>query len=273
MDGKERLEFFRPGNGFPAVSVTGGRCELMCDHCRGEHLRRMFPAVSGEDLAAKARDIVGSGGCGMLLSGGCDMRGKVPLAGFAAAIGETVGMGLEVNVHPGFLDREEAQALADAGVGAFSLDLHQDPRVIRDVLHLDVGPEEYSRTLDNILSVRGRAVPHITAGFGTDDLVLSAELARSKGLREIILLGLVKTRNAAVENITDEGMISAVRILRDMGMDVILGCMRPRSHRLEVGCIGEGVRKIANPSPRTVSWAEENDMDHTEHGKCCAMLI
>ena len=53
-----RITFFLPGmfiqNGlsgkYPAVSITGSRCDLMCDHCQGKLLESMIPAPGPEAL-------------------------------------------------------------------------------------------------------------------------------------------------------------------------------------------------------------------------------
>lgn len=271
---KENIEMYIPGRHFPAISVTGGRCELQCDHCRGHHLKGMEPAERDDDMVRYAENVLTSGGTGMLISGGCDMDGKVPVAGHADVISKISGMGLKVNVHPGFLTKEEASLLVHSGVDRFSVDVHQSPEIIRNVLHLNTGPAEYEDTIDNIISASGKVVPHLTVGFGTEDMMMSAELILSKGIRDVVLLALVPTKGTEInEHLPEEGVLHAIGMLMDMGLNVTLGCMRPRIYPdLEMKAIGMGVRRIANPSLATIRRAQDSGYGITTMNECCGMF-
>lgn len=274
MKRNEKIEFFHPGRRFPAVSVTGMRCELMCGHCRGKHLKGMADTSRSSDLLSEAERILSEGGTGILISGGCDAEGRVPLTDHTETISKISEMGLGINVHSGFLTEHDASELVKAGVSRFSVDVHQDPLIIRNALHLDVGPEAYADTISNILVSGGVPVPHITAGFGTDDLVLSAEMAGKMGIKDMVLLALVKTKGTDVENVSEEGLLRAIDVLKEMGFRVTLGCMRPRGYPdLEIKAIRKGIRRIANPSLRTMRWAEEEGFHIKRTEMCCCMDI
>ena len=265
------ITVYRPGRDFPSVSVTGTSCDLMCEHCRGYHLRGMIP-VSGEDGLRELAQSLSDDGCtGFLLSGGCDGNGSVPIGRYAEVLKDRP-QGLLVNVHAGFISGKEAEDLASAGIGCFSVDVHQDRGEMRSVLHLDRDPEDYSELLDTLISTGVRVVPHITVGFGYNDLALSADLIRSKGLKDVVLLSMVPTPGTIVEEsvLDADAVLQAVEILKEKGLDVILGCMRDRSMRdLEIRCIEAGVTRIANPSSETLRWAEDNGYTITERRVCC----
>ncbi|MCL2143346.1 MAG: hypothetical protein FWH44_05340 [Methanomassiliicoccaceae archaeon] len=268
----ETLTIYLPGRPFPSLSVTGTGCDQMCEHCKGAHLRHMKDVSCGSAMSAAVDDIISSGGHGMLVSGGCDKRGSVPVMNVIDDIERAVRSGLKVNVHTGFLNEDDAERLVSAGVREFSVDVHQDPVIIKEVLHLDVSPDAYSEMIDIIVSAGGRPVPHLTAGFGTYDLLASAELVRDKGLNEITLLALVPVKGTITENslITEDTIVEAARMLKGMGFEVTLGCMRPRFHRgLEIRCIDSGIKSIANPSRDTVAWAREKGMKIVEKHTCC----
>jgi len=234
----------------------------------------MLHIESGDGMIRLVDEIVNSGGTGILVSGGCDVRGKVPLQRAEDAIRYAAGKGLKVNVHAGLIDRKEAERLVSAGVSAFSVDVHQDPDTIRSVLHLDTGPSVYADTIDNIIKAGGRPVAHLTVGFGTADLVLSADLVKKKGLKDVILLALVPTKGTMTENslVSEDAIVDSVKMLIGERFDVTLGCMRPRVHRdLEIRCIQAGVRNIANPSRGTISWARENGFKVVEKRTCCCI--
>jgi len=271
----DELTVYFPGRSFPSVSVTGTRCDQMCGHCRGSHLRGMTDVSGAGEMMRAVNMLISSGGNGLLVSGGCDANGSVPVAGYADQIRYAHENGLKVNVHTGFIRKEDAKLLVNAGVDVFSVDVHQDPAVIRNILNLDVPKSAYSDMLDNIMSAGGRLSPHLTAGFGTEDMMMSAELVRSKGITEATLLVLVPTKGTVTEGslISEDAVLDSVRMLMRTGLSVTLGCMRPRVHRgLEIRCIEAGVRRIANPSLGTISWAKENGFRVTEERTCCCII-
>ena len=271
--GGNELRVYLTGRAFPSVSVTGTECAQMCEHCKGRFLKGMTDArvTSVSDIADA---LVAEGATGMLISGGCDADGTVPVMKELEHIRYAVSKGLKINVHTGFIGKEDAERLVAAGVSVFSADVHQDPDVIRDVLHLRVPANAYSELLDNIISAGGTPAVHLTAGLGTRDLILSAELVRSKGLNEVILLALIPVKGTAAGTpVSEDTVLEAVNILTEMGMEVTLGCMRPRIHRdLEIKCIEAGVRRIANPSRSTLIWASEKGMKIIEIPGCCCFI-
>jgi len=268
----ERAIFYRPGRKFPAVSVTGTVCEQMCGHCKGYHLRNMIPAVSAEELISEAVRIKKEGGTGMLISGGCDANGRIPVTELAGAIGKVKDIGLEINLHAGFLTEDEAKILVASGVDRFSTDVRQDPEIIKNVLHLQ-GPEAYDETLRNIMGAGGNVIPHITSGFGKD-LELSMELLKTLNIRDVVVLALVRTPGTDNVEPSEETVLEDIRELLDSGFNVILGCMRSRNYEnLEIECLKMGVRHIANPSQRTVKWAKDNNIGFEISEKCCCMLL
>ena len=262
---------YYPGGDFPSVSVTGERCDQMCEHCRGVHLRSMIPVLSGEELSHLAHSLKDRGCSGYLLSGGCDANGSVPVGMFAGSVKES-SSGLLVNVHAGFISKEEADELAASGVSCFSVDIHQDRGEMRTVLHLDRDPEDYSKLLDILMSTGVKVVPHMTVGFGYNDLNLSGDLVASKGLKDVVLLSMVPTPGTMVEEsvISEDAVMDAIGILREKGLNVILGCMRDRSLRtLERRCIEAGITRLANPSLETLKWAEDNGYSVVKRKICC----
>lgn len=268
---EKKVIAYYPGNDFPSVSVTGTRCDQMCEHCRGVHLRGMIPVSGKDDFSNLAHSLRAKGCTGLLLSGGCDANGSVPVSPYADAVSE-VSSDLLINVHAGFITPAEAKRLADSGISCFSVDIHQDSGEMRTVLHLDRDPKDYSELLDILIATGVRVVPHLTVGFGYNDLALSANLVASKGLKDVVLLSMVPTEGTMVEEsvISEDAVMDAVAILQEKGLDVILGCMRDRSLRgLEKRCIQAGVTRLANPSAETLRWAEENGYNIEKKRMCC----
>ncbi|MCK9322671.1 MAG: hypothetical protein RBR05_00060 [Candidatus Methanomethylophilaceae archaeon] len=265
-----------PGKSFPAVSVTGKSCDLRCDHCRGKYLEGMLQATTGENLHNIASKIKLERGKGILLSGGCDINGTVPLLGHIDDIIEISKLGLEINVHSGFISEKEAKDLISAGIDCFSVDVHQDPVIIFSVFHLKKTDEDYANLLDIIMNLGGKVVPHLTVGFGTYDLKQSAMLVKEKGLFDVVLNSLVPTKGTIAGDafISEDAILSAVDMLQNIGLNITLGCMRDRSLRgLEIKCMEKGITRIANMSQIAKKWAADNGYIIFTDNRCCCMGI
>ena len=144
---------------------------LMCDHCKGHYLGSMEEVMDPSDLINKAMRLHEAGCRGFLLSGGCDLDGCVPIEPFIPAIEKIKqSTDLRINVHVGLIGPSISSKLVRAGTDCFSVDIVQDERVIRDVLHLDADPYVYERSLSALFNAGPKAVvPHICAGLQSKD--------------------------------------------------------------------------------------------------------
>jgi len=275
------LTFFRPGSTFPAVSVTGKRCDLQCDHCRGHYLQGMHAIHTLDELLSFALDLEGRGGEGFLISGGCDERGKIPLSPFIGAISRIKGRTkLLINAHTGLLDEEEARSLVGASIDCFSLDVLQDDETIRNVLHLPASGRDYEGTVEALFTAGARTVvPHICIGLSSETGEMrSIEMLSRYPISALIMLVFVPTRGTPLQDkppSDDERVIGAVRRAADsLSCPIILGCMRPRGRSdLEIKSIEEGISGIALPSRQTVEWAIQNGYEIEERKRCCALYL
>lgn len=268
---KGEIVNYSPGKGFVSISVTGKKCDLMCTHCMGQHLCGMISAENPERLYEEAETIKAAGGSGVLISGGSDVYGRVPLSHYAPTIRKIADLGLLMNVHSGIIGKLDAELLVSSGVNCFSVDVHQDPDVIREVFHLE-GLDIYGDTIDAIIDAGGTVVPHLTVGLSQRDLIKSAELVKNKGLNDVIILALVPTKGTVFEDrhTSEEEVITSIETLMKMGLNVTLGCMRDRRMRnVERRCIELGITKIANMSQETEKWAESEGYKIIKTDKCC----
>ena len=265
------IALYRPGTAFPSVSVTGGRCELLCEHCRGKYLQGMVPVLRPDDLTALAERLQSEGGTGLLLSGGCDRQGRVPLAPFLSAVREIkASTSLKVNLHPGLVSEGEAQAISASGADRISFDLVMDQEVMRDRMHLDRSPED---NLGSFLSLcraaPGRVAPHILLGAGREEMELEAvRTACREDVPCLILLSLLGERVDDWEGRLLRAVEEGVR----GGGKVLLGCMRPRGRpEVEMAALEAGAEGIAAPSAGTVKEMEERGWTAVERRICCAL--
>jgi len=227
---------FTPGDKYPSVSVTGRRCELMCDFCRGAYLKGMVPVRGPDELYQTAARVWERGGKGLLVSGGFDRHGRLPLRPYLGAIRRIKeDFDLVLSVHPGFLSRELLRELKRAGVDVIDYFLAVNPSLLR-AMHLDLTPSDVARHFEACLEVGFEHVaPHVMVGFGGvvsewDYRALSLASARRPYL--VVVLVFIPTRG------TPAGLMpppSVGEVLEFMecarealsGSEVALGCMRP----------------------------------------------
>ncbi len=265
------IAVYRPGKAFPSISVTGEKCQLLCEHCQGRFLKGMAPVSGPDDLLAFAEGLISQGGTGFLLSGGCDARGKVPLLPFVETVREIRRTsGLLVNLHPGLVSEEEATALSTSLADRVSFDLVLDQDVIRNRMHLDLTPDDHLRSFHALCrAFPGRVAPHILLGTGREDRELEAvKEACREDIPCVILLSLVGERVHDREG----RLLRAVREVRDNQRRALLGCMRPRGDPdLEMKVLEEGAEGIASPSAETMKNMKERGWQVEERRYCCAL--
>ena len=275
----EELFLYHPGKSFPAISVTGDACSLQCDHCRAHYLKCMTPVRSAEDLIRLAKELEADGAEGMLVSGGCDRNGKVPLGPFLTAVKRIkLETRLRINLHTGLVGDDEASQIAAAGADCISFDLVQDPEVIRERLHLASGPEAYAGTLAALFSSGvKRVVPHLLVGLSGKERrfeTAAIDVASQHSIAGMVILALMPTRGTPMESArppSDDHLLEIIeRAIDVLDVSVMLGCMRPRGNwKLETKAIELGVRGIAMPSPKTEVWAKAQGYKVTKRSSCC----
>ena len=275
----EELFLYHPGKSFPAISVTGDACSLQCDHCRAHYLKGMTPAGNAAHLFKLARELEADGAEGMLVSGGCDKNGKIPLGMFLPALKRIkLETRLQLNLHTGLVGGDEASQIAATGADCISFDLVQDPEAIRERLHLASGPEAYADTLTALFSSGvKRVVPHLLVGLSGREMKFelgAIELASRHPIAGMVILALMPTQGTPMEGArppSDDHLLAILKKAID-GLDVpvMLGCMRPRGNwELETKAIELGVRRIAMPSPGTEVWAKARGYKVTKRSSCC----
>jgi uncharacterized radical SAM superfamily protein len=276
------LAAYYPSGRFPAVSVTGLLCHLGCAHCGGHYLEGMLAAQTPDELRVLAREMEGRGCLGFLLSGGCDRAANVPLGRFATTIADIKrDTGLKVSVHPGLIGGSEAADLVKAGVDIFCIDVVQDPKVIRDVLGLEVQAGAYEDALASLFGAgAAHVVPHICVGLNGDARSgerTAVEMVSKYPISSLALLSFIPTvgtRMAQSPIVSDDHLLDIVEHAVDMlDCPVTLGCMRPRGNPdLELRCCEAGISGIAVPSPETVRRLERLGVKVEKKEMCCAFL-
>lgn len=269
---------------FASISVTGAACALSCEHCATKVLEPMhaLPRAAGSlfDLCARAKE---RGARGVLISGGCDAEGRVPLLPHVPDLVKARReLDLVIRVHPGLPDEATCAGLGEVGIDGAMIDIIGHADTVRDVYHLDKGPDDYDRALTRLEAHGVPTVPHIVLGLhfgrmlGEERALEIVAAHRPKLLVLVILMPLVGTGMQAVTPppLDEIGAFFAKARLALPSTPVMLGCARPLGpqklaiDRLAVAC---GFNGIAYPADGLVAYAHEHGLAPEFVNACCGV--
>lgn len=269
-----------PGSSFPSVSVTGRFCAMNCKQCGRHYLKGMISCPTPDELYCKCMEFDKKGYKGLLVSGGYNENGWVPLEDFVGVLARVKReTSLAVNVHCGLVPKELAQSLGRVGVDVVSFDLIGHDETINEVIGLDKTVEDYERTLDCLIEHVSNVVPHITIGLHEGRLLgeeRAIEIASTRKISALVFLVLVPTAGTAFENVRPplprqvEALISAARLMMP-NIPIILGCMRPRLADFEAAALVSGVDGIVLPKKETLETAKRLGLRVQPVNACCAV--
>ena len=282
-----KVVFARPSSTM-AISVTGPQCALDCAHCGRHYLAGMRPVPHALEVVRGRRPK------SVLLSGGCDTSGRVPLGDWPQRVAESAP-GVRINCHAGLVSDAEAEEIA-RWADVVSFDVTTDRRVISQVYGLRRLPEEYIASYVS-LAKRVPTVPHICIGLAeplesSSSSAASPEISALEAILGTVTSGVApmppaivfivftptpRTRMANVPA-PDPGLVRGIIAeARLMFPDTLLnlGCMRPGgAYRglVDVMAIDAGVNLIVQPAPEAVEHARALGLAIVETDECCALL-
>jgi len=260
------LSLFITSSSFPSVSLTGSRCELNCKHCEGRLLSRLIPADSPEKLEEVARRIARGGAIGMLVTGGCDVNGKVPTATVAESIRRVKQeTDLIMIAHTGFITPDEACALADAGLDGIAFDVVGDAGTVERVYGINATEDDYLQSLKSISDAGIDIFPHVCVGLDFGRLcgeLRALELISEIDPTTVVITGLMPIAGTPMSSVKPDPYDFA-------GCAHSSGRDRELIEMLALEC---GVLRIALPTPGFVRHAEAEGYDIAYFGTCCGVL-
>lgn len=280
------LKIYFPDKKFPAISITGNNCALNCEHCNEKYLNGMKPIVSNEDLECFLKEHIKDGGVGVLISGGCDEEGAVPLKSFLDTVKKIKKNNeLIINVHTGLLDEDTAKKLAEAKVDIVSFDVNLDREIIQNIYHLDKQVHDYKQAIQVLKKYNLNVIPHICIGLHYGEI--HKELEALEFIKKIninpsliVLIALIPPKKKATEFKTptpyDIAKIASITRFMFPKTEISLGCMRPRRKikiDVEINAIKSGITRIEMPSPQTLKKLRtyDNDIKFQIFTACCAI--
>jgi uncharacterized radical SAM superfamily protein len=285
----KRITFYLPGmfsyNGlwgkYPGLSITGSHCALQCDHCKASLLDQMIPAATPDALVEQCRRFSGRGHYGVLISGGCDLEGRLPWQRFLSAIAEIKReTGLYVSIHCGLVDDDMALALKEVGVDQALIDVVGDDETYRRVYHVPFGVSRIAASLESLNRADLPAVPHIVCGLHYGLIRgerRAIEMISQADAEQVVIVSLMRVpgtpargaRSPEAEEIAD--LVAEARF-RLAGTRISLGCARERGNaRMEVLAVDAGVNRMAIPSDEAIRRAEYYGLEIRYQRTCCSV--
>ncbi len=287
--GGHSIVFYHPGmfriNGhygkYPAISITGKKCELLCEHCRNRLLAYMIPASCPEELVSRCLKLEASGNRGILLSGGCRSDGSLPWEPFVSAIHRiTHETKLILSIHSGFLNLETAQKLKNAGIHCALVDMVGDDETFDMVYHLANGCHRLLSTLNALVMAGITIVPHIITGihFGQ----MKGEYHALRMLKPynpslLVIATLMPLANTGMKDHSTPSLSEISHFITQARLEfptatISLGCARPRPFvDLEHAAIDCGVNRMALPDESTIRYARQLGLAVEFQNTCCCI--
>ncbi|ODA40848.1 radical SAM protein [Desulfosporosinus sp. BG] len=277
-DGKN----FRNSGQFLNVSITGVSCALQCDHCQGKMLNGMIPSPTPEKLQELGTNLLKKGVTGLLVTGGCNHKGQVPLKPFLSALAYLKSLSFTIHVHTGLADKETAVGLKQAGVDKVFLDMIGDAATIRRVYHLDRKPSDFIETLEILLAENLDVVPHVVLGLNYGKIMGEENLIQTLSdypLETLVLVALRAVPGTPMGGVSGPNPAEIVRItaqtrLLNPSLKLSFGCARPYTQKawLERGLIAAGINTLAFPLDETIDFALAWGLEPIMNEMCCGGL-
>lgn len=267
---------------YPAVSITGNACQLLCEHCKGRLLDPMIQVTEPGALIEKGKRLKNAGAFGLLLSGGSDLKGRLPWHKYYEAIADLSGeYRLYLSAHTGFPDHKTCIELKKAGIKQALIDVMGDEETARRVYHLD-GLKTVIETMDAISGSGLQFVPHIVAGLMYGKIRAepeALELIRHHQPSALVIVVLTPLQGGPMAHVSPPSPLQVARLIAKARLmmpevPISLGCERPRNKaglELERLAVLAGANRMAVWSEEAVEVAESLGLKPRFQLTCCSL--
>lgn len=249
------------------LSLTSNECALNCAHCNRQWLKGMYTL---SEIDKNARSI--------LLSGGCDLNGRVPLKENFELIRE-LSSKTKLIAHTGLVKNEDIEKIAPYIVSV-SFNFIGDNTTIKEVYGLK---KEVNDFIESYLTLKKfvHVYPHITIGIHGgkikgENYVLS--ILKSLGTEAIVFNVFMPTPNTLYHDKEPPKIEETLGIIKHARREfpntlLYLGCMRPRGrYRIELDEQVVGiVNRIVLPASSAIKKAESLNYEIKKLEECCIL--
>ncbi len=269
---------------FVSISVTGTACALSCEHCKMKVLEGMDDLSRfGGSLFDLCAQLAERGARGVLISGGSDARGRVPLLGHMAdLIRIRRELGMVIRVHPGLPDEATCEGLGEVGIDGAMVDIigHQD--TIREVYHMDATPGDYDAVLERLECHGVPTVPHIILGLHFGRMLGEEEALRIVARHPpslLVLVVLMPLNGTPMAGVTPPSFAEIGAFFQQARTTlpttpVLLGCARPlgeAKEQIDRLAVDAGLNGIAYPAEGIVAYAKDKGLEPDFINACCGV--
>lgn len=277
VDGKTGL--------YPAISITGCRCSLGCDHCRGKILEPMYSAENSKELLDLCIKLEQEGALGCLVTGGSDQNGRLPWREFLEGIEKVKACTrLHISVHSGMLDSDTARELKEAGVDQALVEVVGAWETWASVMHLEQGPKLLEETLEALYGCGLKVAPHIVAGIHGGKILgerKALEILRKYPVEILVWVAFMPLKGTPLGKALPASPEEVARLVAESRLlfpeaFITLGCARPRGKKrleLERLALEAGAQRIALYSEETVLAARELGLEVEFQFACCSVPV
>jgi hypothetical protein len=249
-------------------------------------LQSAYPAETPQalwDLAVRLKD---RGLRGLLLTGGCDDNGIVPLAPFCTTLARLKSeLGLRATVHSKLINRPMAEALGQSKADAVLLDVVGSLDMLQRVYRLaDKTLDDIRRGLDLLEERNLPTSPHVVlsnlvGANGEGDRAL--DLLEGRRLHSLVIVLLMALPGQSVGPTAAWDLAELRRLfVRARTMfpttPLRLGCARPVGpiqKEIDALAVEAGFDGIAYPSEGTVSRARRLGCEVRFSEFCCSLML
>lgn len=270
---------------FVSISLTGAECALACDHCNMSILKSMTALPrSGGSLFEMCSELARRGASGVLISGGSNKKGRVPLLKHIPdLVRARRELGLTIRVHPGIPDEETVAGLAEVGIDGAMMDIIGDNDTIRDVYHLaDTTTEDYENALALLDRYHVPSTPHIILGLHYGQMrgeFDALEIIARHRHKAVVLVILMPLSDAPMARVTPPPVEEVMTFFAHARVTLpqsplMLGCARPAGHsklQTDRAAVDAGFNGIAYPAEGIITYARQRGLQPKMINACCGV--
>ncbi len=270
---------------FVSISLTGAECALACDHCNMSILKSMTPLPRfGGSLFEMCSELARQGAGGVLISGGSNKKGRVPLLKHIPDLMRVRReLGMTIRIHPGIPDEETVAGLAEVGIDGAMMDIIGDNDTIRDVYHLaDTTTEDYEQALALLDRYDVPSIPHIILGLHYGQMRgehKALEIIARHHHHAVVLVILMPLSDAPMVHVTPPPVQDIMRFFAHARVTlpespVMLGCARPAGQsklQTDRAAVDAGFNGIAYPAEGIITYARQRGLQTKQVNACCGV--
>ncbi len=270
---------------FAPISITGNSCKLQCDHCKTKILETMIHVKTPQELLNTAEVFHKKGTKGLLISGGSNRDGSVPLIEYISAIEEIKKKyRLQILVHTGLVDQELAHRLGTAEIDAAMIDIIGSDETIKQVCHLDSSVADYENSLKLLTKHGIKTAPHVVIGLHYGEIRgehNALKIISKYDPSSLVLVVLMPQHDTPMHKVAPPQPNEINKIFHEARKmfpktPILLGCARPPGeHKIQTDALAlkAGINGIAYPSEGIIGLAKELELEPVFSESCCSLVF